>query len=38
LPKGHILIDGNAHSQRVVLPEGVEPGQTTVKYEIAAPF
>ena len=33
-----IIIDGNPSSQRVLLPEGVEPGQTTVKYEVAAPF
>lgn len=33
-----IIVDGNARSQRVVLPEGVEPGQTTVKYTVAAPF
>lgn len=33
-----VIIDGNARSRRVVLPEGVEPGQTTVKYTVAAPF
>lgn len=33
-----IIVDGNARSQRVVLPDGVEAGQTTVKYMVAAPF
>ncbi|HEV7222094.1 MAG TPA: hypothetical protein VGN42_05290 [Pirellulales bacterium] len=33
-----IIVEGNARSQRVLLPEGVEPGQTRVKYEVAAPF
>ena len=33
-----IIVDGNARSQRVLLPEGVERGQTTVKYMVAAPF
>ena len=33
-----VIIDGSASSRRVVLPEGVEPGQTTFKYMVAAPF
>ncbi|HVX60225.1 MAG TPA: hypothetical protein VHC19_06485 [Pirellulales bacterium] len=33
-----VIIDGNAHSQRVVLPNGVERGQTAVNYALAAPF
>lgn len=33
-----VIIDGNASSRRVVLPEGVELGQTAVRYTVAAPF
>jgi len=33
-----IIIDGNARSQRVLMPESVEQGQTKVKYQVAAPF
>lgn len=32
------IIDGKAESRRVVIPEGVFRGQTSVRYEVAAPF
>jgi len=33
-----VIIDGSASSRRIVLPDGVEQEQTTVKYTVATPF
>lgn len=33
-----IIVDGRANSQRIVLPEGVGQGQTSICYSVVAPF
>lgn len=33
-----IIIDGVADSRRVVLPEGMIAGQSSVAYEVSVPF
>ena len=33
-----VIVDSRQHSQLVVLPEGVTPGQISVNYLVAAPF
>ncbi len=32
------IVDGRANSQRIVLPEGVGQGQTSISYSVVAPF
>lgn len=33
-----IIVDGDADSQRIVLPDGIAQGQTCVAYQRAVPF
>jgi len=33
-----VIVDGKSSSRRVVLPEGVQIGQTLVEYHMAVPF
>jgi hypothetical protein len=33
-----VIVDGNEHSRRVRLPDGIIAGQTLVKYEVSVPF
>lgn len=33
-----VIVDGRPDSRRVVLPTGVAQGQTTVSYDVEAPF
>ena len=33
-----VIVDGNKHSRRVTLPDGISEGQTVVVYNIVAPF
>ncbi|HZZ27009.1 MAG TPA: hypothetical protein VFE46_03300 [Pirellulales bacterium] len=33
-----VIVDGKKDSRRVVLRKGVSIGQTTVEYEVVAPF
>lgn len=33
-----VIIDGDRSSRTVILPDGIQPGQTSVNYQVEAPF
>ena len=33
-----VIIDGNRSSLRVILPDGIAQGKSTVSYKVVAPF